>query len=176
MNSIVIIDKNYKKDFYLLTIEILQEGLTVPKKVYEVYSSSENSTNLIRLNLNILDDNRYSFLKTNISKCASYSIESIINNACLSCEKDYGFYPLYGSNNESFIQCFNSPLEGYYLDTKEKAFKQCYQSCKTCDKAGDAKYHNCINCSNDFKYGKNINGYKNCYENDIIESSTLNIG
>ena len=165
-----IIDE--QKNFYLLTIEIEQEGSPNSKKVYEVYSPSENSTNLTRFNLNKFDNNSFSYLKTNISKCALYSIESIIKDACLSCENDFGFYPIYDSNNDIFIQCFDS-LEGYYLDIKEKAFKKCYQSCKICDKSGIEESHNCLECLGDYKYEEKIGSYKNCYENNIIDTTIV---
>ncbi len=102
-------------------------------------------------------------MKTEVTKCSKYSIGSIINDKCLSCENDY--YPKYNYDKDSFIKCFNSP-DGYYLDPLNKVYKQCYDSCLSCDKEGNELAHNCIQCKDEYIYETKINvssAYRNCY-------------
>ena len=159
MNNNIYIENNA----YLLTIEITLQNFNTSKKVYEIFYPLFNTTNLTQLNLNLLDDN--CFLKTEISKCEKYSIESINNDKCISCKNDFGYYPLFNYSEESFINCFRSP-EGYYLDIIENVYKPCYQSCKTCDKEGNEEFQNCIECKDEYKYNdifESKDNYKNCY-------------
>ena len=100
-------------------------------------------------------------MKTSISKCASYSIESILQDKCISCENNYGYYPIYNNTNDTFIDCYSSP-EGYYLDNN--VFKPCYPTCKTCAINGNDINHNCIECLDEYIYENINNNYKNCYK------------
>ena len=97
-------------------------------------------------------------------KCFLCSLESINNNLCIECNE--GYYPKdnYIFNN-SFIDSFKYPLEGYYLDNTYFHFKKCYLSCKTCDINGNEFYHNCSECNNDYIYQMNSLNYLNCYKN-----------
>ena len=52
------------------------------KELYEIYYPSDNGISMIKLDLNKLDDN--CFLKTELSKCSKYSIESLINDKFMS--------------------------------------------------------------------------------------------
>ena len=101
-----------KKPLYLLNISISIPLFENKKVFYEIYYPSDNGKSMIKLDLYKLDDN--CFLKTEITKCSKYSIGSLINDKCISCEKDY--YPKYNYDKDSFIKCFNSP-EGMNLFT-----------------------------------------------------------
>ena len=98
--------------------------------------------------------------KCDLIKCYQCSKESYEQDLCISCND--GYYPKYEdtNNDNSFIDCFQSP-EGYYLDSGY--FKACYESCKKCDKSGDNINHNCIQCKDNYIYEINLNSYKNCY-------------
>ena len=146
------------KSLYLLKIKILQEDIPEPKIVNELYYSLINDEFLTRFDLSNLVDNCY--LKSNISKCASYSLESIINNACLSCENNYGYYSLEENINKPFTECFKGPL-GYYLDPDSNVFKKCYHLCKTCNESGSNENPNCLE-------------YKDIYKSEIVKSTNLN--
>ena len=97
-------------------------------------------------------------------KCSLCSEESINNNLCIKCNKGYYQKDNYIFNN-SFIDCFKYPLEGYYLDNMFFHFKKCYSSCKTCVINGNEFYHNCSECNNDYLYQMNSLNYLNCYKN-----------
>ena len=61
------------------------------------------------------NDRSIKICKCDLKKCFKCSEESLKYNLCLSCNDDY--YPKYNdkNNNNSFIDCYQSP-EGYYLD------------------------------------------------------------
>ena len=88
----------------------------------------------------------------------------ILNNSCLTCKKGYG--PLDNETSDKYMKCY--PIqEGYYLDEESKTIKQCYSSCKICDKGGSYDKHNCNKCKDNYPYNmklKNLN-LLNCYEN-----------
>ena len=149
------------KPLYLLNISMTNELFENKKELYEIYYPSDNGISMIKLDLNKLDNN--CFLKTELSKCSKYSIESLINDKCISCEN--GYYPKFNYDQDSFIKCFHSP-EGYYLDQINNSYKQCYDSCKSCDKEGKELHHNCIQCKDEYIYETQINvssAYRNCY-------------
>ena len=160
-----------KRTLYLFNITSTQKENKHPEILYELFYNLDKSTPLIKINLNNLNDNCQ--LKTWISKCASYSIESIIDNKCLSCENNFGFYPLYNKSN-SFIDCYNS-IEGYYLDEENKEFKKCYQTCKTCINSGNEVEHNCISCKDGYIYENLSNSpFANCNIIDNIDNYSIN--
>ena len=80
--------------------------------------------------------------------------------------------------NNYDINCINS-TEGYYLDKDDLFYKQCFSSCKTCDKEGDEVYHNCLECKDDYIFRNNFWNYSNCYNKCLnylyfdIEANTL---
>ena len=150
---------NYIKSIYLLKLNIIQEEINESKIVYELYYSLNNDEILKRIDLSILDDNCY--LKSNISKCASYSIESIINNTCLSCENNYGYYSLEENIDDSYIECIKNPI-GYYLDKENKVYKKCYYLCKTCNISGSDENPNCLE-------------HINIYRSNIIKSTNIDL-
>ena len=130
------------------------------KKQFEVYGYANNENELSKLDLNICND----ILTNNeISKCSDYSIESLLEDSCISCYDSY--YPIYNENSNinSFIKCYKSP-EGYYLDENEQSFKMCYISCQECKESGDETNHNCLSCKSNYFYELNIDQYINCYE------------
>ena len=67
-------------------------------------------------------------------KCSNCSLESMLNDLCISCNINESYYPKYNdsSNNNSFINCYNYEFERYYLDKEEKIYKSCYYLCKNC--------------------------------------------
>ena len=94
-----------------------------------------------------------------------------LSNNCLSCDINKGLYLVEKLNN-----CEYSNYSGYYLDTNHNIpiLKQCYNSCKTCNRyfeyniSTNVGNHNCIECKEGyyFKY-ETIN----CYDNKTIEES-----
>ena len=109
--------------------------------------------------------------KCDLIKCHKCSRESYDQNLCISCNN--GYYQKYDeiNNDNSFIDCYQSP-KGYYLDSG--FYKSCFESCEICDIGGNNIIHNCIQCKNNYIYELNISPYKNCYTQNEYENYLLN--
>ena len=86
-------------------------------------------------------------------KCENCSLESILNNNfCISCNNKNKYYPIFNNitNNNSFVDCSNQILEGYYFDNEINYYMPCYSSCKFCFGAGEAHNNNCSECYEDY--------------------------
>ena len=86
------------------------------------------------------------------AKCLTCNEQSKIENLCLICNKTKGFYPLiYPGVKQIYFECLNSSekYERIYFNKEEEAFKPCYESCKECDREGNAENHNCLSCDVD---------------------------
>ena len=91
------------------------------------------------------------------------------------CEKNGKYYYPKITNdlkgNNSLINCCCIPEGNYlYMNDSNLITKPCYSSCKICEKEGNIKYHNCIECKNDFKFKLNVTNYLNCYMNSEIHN------
>ena len=93
--------------------------------------------------------------------CRECSIEGSNNNLCESCDIKNNYYPLYNDTNVGTFKCFNKMIEGYFLNKEKKLYEKCYNTCKYCFRSGNDSFHNCIECSNNYKFMNGIN----CYEN-----------
>ena len=108
------------------------------------------------MNLNIMSDDELYYkerLKASCDiKCLACNEQSKAENLCLICNKAKGFFPLiYPGVNQKYYECLNSSMkfERIYFNEDEEAFKPCYESCKECDREGNAENHNCISCDVD---------------------------
>ena len=96
-------------------------------------------------------------------QCSSCTKESIKYDSCISCNE--GYYQIYNyKNNGSYTKCFKSP-ERYYLDNNDHYYKECFDSCKSCNKNGNEIYHNCNECRDDYYFEMNFQDSLNCYHN-----------
>ena len=82
--------------------------------------------------------NNYKYnVETNICQqsCTNYQFKNLCYNDC-------------PGNTYRFInkKCSEILPENYYLDNNDKIYKECYQSCKKCNKAGNETYNNCDEC------------------------------
>ena len=83
-------------------------------------------------------------------------------NICEKCGKN--FYQKYNFTGDiNIINCFKES-DGFYLDKVDLYLKQCYPSCKTCEKGGNIINHNCTECNNNYLYELNKESYINCYK------------
>jgi hypothetical protein len=87
---------------------------------------------------------------------------SDINN-CLKCKDD--FYPL-----EKAPNCNQSSdlIIGYYFDSVNKIFKQCYETCKYCNGSGTETLNNCYQCADGMI--QSTDNPNNCMPNMIFSS------
>ena len=158
---------NIGKDtsLYILLIEINDSNILENKKeIYELYYPS-NENKLKHIDLSICKD---ILIDNFLLKCENYSIESILNEACLTCKDGYGPMPLNNTNDNSktnYKKC-SLPPEGYYFDKITQTIKSCYSTCKTCYKGASNFTHNCLECKDNLKYNSitpNLNLF-NCLE------------
>ena len=90
------------------------------------------------------------------------------------CEKSGNYYYQKFNDlniNYSYIKCCCIP-EGNYLYSNYSIplMESCYSSCKICEKGGNIKYHNCIECKENYNLGLNISNYLNCYLDNEIKN------
>ena len=68
--------------------------------------------------------------------------------------------------------CIGTCPENYFLDNN--ICKECYSTCKICNKAGDEANHNCLQCKRDYIYEYNNNCYSVCpRETKIFEEQKI---
>ena len=151
----------------ILIIDIISEDPEEKKKQKSFYEFYHQNT---KLNAEELCKN---MIKNDIPEnCSSYSIESLIKNSCTKCKTNY--YPKYEDvvNNTKFQKCYKD-LEGYYLNESIQKYKQCYQTCKTCEQDGNNFTHNCLKCNNDYPFIYGNNCYEFCHHNFYNESTNV---
>ena len=114
---------------------------------------------------NDTEDSSIKICKCDLLNCSICSIESLYYNSCITCNEEEEYFQIYNDNltNNSFVKCYKSTLEGYYLE--KPYFKKCYKSCKNCFIGGNESYHNCIECNENYEYEIQYEKYKNCYIN-----------
>ena len=95
-----------------------------------------------------------------IEKCETCDTTGVNNDQCLTCNNLKEFYLKEEDKDKTGnINCYNSSVEGYYLEKDEKMYKKCFEKCKNCNGKGIITEHNCNECNPDFT----LNG-TNCYE------------
>ena len=103
--------------------------------------------------------------KCELDKCLKCTNVSLDKNLCTKCNTNYHPKENDPENRGEYINCYNQAEEGYYLDNYFNLYKKCYNSCKTCNRAGNDKFHNCTKCNDNFTLGIKRNNYFNCYKN-----------
>ena len=92
-------------------------------------------------------------------KCEKCSLESISNNnMCISCNSKENYYPIFNNitnNNNSFYNCSNKNIEGYYFENETNFYMPCYFLCKYCLGPGDILHNNCSACYDDYVLNNN---------------------
>ena len=87
--------------------------------------------------------------KCSLINCTICTQESLFNNnSCISCNEEEGYFSIYKEikDNNNFIQCYKGNISGYYFDNNDKYYKECYKTCKTCNKKGNDTNNNCLSC------------------------------
>ena len=125
-----------------------------------------NDTYKIYIDRNICINSTTIYSNCGKEKCSTCCIESINLDLCVTCNEKENYYPkLNDPNNKgSYIDCYKN-LEKYYVNVN--IYEPCYESCQTCEKRNENKFHNCKTCDPNYtyiiEYGEfNFNCYKNC--------------
>ena len=89
---------------------------------YYNYQQTE-CINDIPLGYYLNDTNYRTIEKCNI-KCNNCTAESLSEDLCISCNINENYFPIFNdsSNKGNFIDCYNEPPEGYYLDINKSMY------------------------------------------------------
>ena len=69
-------------------------------------------------------------------------------------------------NNDNSLECQDGKPLGYYLDSIEKIYKKCFDSCNLCYGEGNETNNNCIECKINYRFLNDEPEYENnCYTN-----------
>ena len=102
--------------------------------------------------------------QTCVASCSNDKYE--FNNVCYKECPNNTYIKFYedGEYSDNKNECFENPIQGYYLDINAKVFKKCFKNCKFCYGKGYETINNYEQCIYNFvvldesKYGTN------CYE------------
>ena len=94
-------------------------------------------------------------------KCATCNKESVGLGQCITCNNQENYYSKENDslNVGNYINCYNTFIEGFYVDKKDKRYNKCFEKCKNCYDRGIITDHKCDECFSGFT----LNG-TNCYE------------
>ena len=103
-------------------------------------------------------------------KCLSCDNESRKLNLCITCNEPKNYYKVnYNNNpNQIYYDCIlgTSPkLKKFYFNITNNEFRPCYETCETCEKEGDSKFHNCLTCDANHMFRPDGNPSNNCVVN-----------
>ena len=94
-------------------------------------------------------------------QCDSLCKTCIQQDLCTQCIPDYYKKEIDPLNSGQNFKCYKD-LEKYYLDND--MYKQCYQTCGSCNIGGNKTFHNCLDCELGLSFELKRNEYINCYE------------
>ena len=81
------------------------------------------------------------------------------NHNCIECKSEFYFL----DDPEKNGNCYKEP-EGYYLDTENKIYRKCYNTCKSCDEGGSELNQNCNECISGLYFIDEPENDGNCYK------------
>ena len=100
--------------------------------------------------------------------CLICNEESKELNLCIYCNIEKGYYPIfYGNIYDRYHECIHkdSNTERLYFDSEDNYYKPCYETCRTCNKAGSKMNHNCLSCDINYIFRLDEIGKNNCVVN-----------
>ena len=87
-----------------------------------------------------------------INKCKRDSLYRYdLNNSCVEkCPNE-----TYILMNDDEYYCVKNIPKGYYFDSNDGIYKECYKTCSECSEKGDEINNNCIECKSNFSFHDN---------------------
>ena len=158
-----LIYSSQDKTYYLIA-DVLSYGVNsikcIPTNIssYIIYNNNTNT--------NINNDTNTKILSGN--KCSKSNETSEKLNLCIECNIVEKYYPVYyGQKNillEGFTECFNNEtkLINFFFNPIEERYEPCYETCRTCNFAGNATINNCTTCDFDGTFRPYPEGTTNC--------------
>ena len=89
-----------------------------------------------------------------LEKCSECDTESILLNLCIKCNNEKNYYllknKLYSNSNTKYIECVNEHTKPkkYYLNSENKIYEHCYETCEECNSKGNSEDNKCTLCDN----------------------------
>ena len=120
----IIYNISNETSLYLLNIQI--DNSDNKKLIYEIYYYSNEENILKRMNLSECENNGDIF---KFAKCKKYSVQSIINDLCISCDNSNGYYELYNEANNPLKKCYKNIDCTKNEINKYEFKKKCYEKC-----------------------------------------------
>jgi hypothetical protein len=119
----------------------------VPKnKVF--YSPNKQISDSFSYSTNLVDNPCRVFIIACFTSCLTCSKGGdALNNNCTKCDVNFS-----AINNKQDGNCYSitQKIDGYYFDSLNDIFTECYPSCLTCSSKGDSLNHNCDSCNKDY--------------------------
>ena len=115
---------------------------------------------------NLTNDSSLKSCSCDNETCHSCPNISLKESFCNECKT--GFYPkeddYYSFIDNRYFKCYKNPL-GNFLDRNESLYKNCFDTCKTCEMKGNNETHNCLECDDNYPFEIQKYNYSNCYKN-----------
>ena len=111
----------------------------------------------------MINNSTHKICKCELEECLICPPEALKYKLCSKCNTD--FYPKENDENNfgTYFKCYKNPI-GYYF--AYNIYKECYNTCSSCNKSNEDSYHNCLACNSNFPIsfskGNSLNCYKNC--------------
>ena len=149
-----------EKDWKINQKKIINNECTSSCNDEEIYKYEYNGKCYKNCTNGVLSNN---ICKCELEKCLSCPPLALKKNLCTTCNNNY--FPKVNDslNLGDYINCYKE-IKGFYLDRNNSLFKQCYNTCETCEIKGDDINHNCLKCKSDFSVNINYYSYNNCYK------------
>jgi hypothetical protein len=156
--------------YYLDIIDSLYKKCYYKCKTCEIRGNEESHNCLTCSNefpvaINFNESNNY---KMCYEKCNNYYYFNCdTNQKCIINSIYLNVYPK--NIKEAIFQngnniCLEEVPENFYLDNNDNIYKECYNTCKTCDKSGNENINNCIECINNYIFlNESFIPSKNCF-------------
>ena len=156
-NKSKILSQIIKKNCY--TIDCSNDWKSKQKKIiYDTNECIESCDKSSRYNYEY--NSKCYECKCDLEECSTNLNISLIKGLCKKCNSNYFTLEEDQSKSDEYKHCYKEP-EGYYLDNN--IYRKCYEVCKTCNKSGNYKEHNCLECKPNYKFEIKYNDYINCY-------------
>ena len=103
------------------------------------------------------------------NKCSIATKESLeLNNLCIKCNEELGYYPIvfkrFNIFPKNFKECINdkTKLSNFYFNKEKKQYEPCFETCNTCNFGGNEEINNCTSCDVDGEFRPETNRTTNC--------------
>ena len=97
-------------------------------------------------------------------RCRECNTESNGLGLCVTCDESLYKKVNYTRMFSKYFDCIKMEnlVNKYYLDEKSNQYKPCYEKCQKCLGPGNASFHNCLECKDNYMFRPGDNPKNNC--------------